>query len=1404
MAMQHHQQHQQLQQPMTHMPQPLNAVQAMNPMMAAGMFNPMLMQQMAANPMLMQQMAAAQMQMAAMQQQQQQQQQHQHQQQHQQQQHQHAPHGSQAAGMSPMSAGMGGMGMAPMNPMMLQMMQMQQMLMQQQQQQHHQQQQQQQQQSMGRLPSGSGSNNLTQPAVPSASLSGPMLPYNPMLPMYNPMMAQQHAMAAPGLMFNPAMHSQPPLQPPSGLLPPLPPSLPAPLSPTGSGSGPSAATPAGPDAFAALDADSDSSSLPHLPGAPLNIKAKQQTAVTPPSNRSAAPSRSSTANTATEAESEFGEFETAKTTPTPLQPHTQPPQQSQYSHNAPHVAPHMASPHLTAPSMTSPEVAQPFSLQGPPMTHMQQQQQQHMTPQQFQFMQQQHQLFLQQQQQARSSMQFPLQSAAGVSVSGVAVSASSRERMVALPTDDFGSFSSGSGARSAAAMPSNVPAVPSVREISFDPPAGATDDSDFGSFESAGTDTTQTNTTTSDDFETDFQHAAASTSSNHTSNSSNSNTNALSPPPQPQPEESGSKSAVVPPPASASMDSLLYSAFDKAFDSQKANAPLVDVPPTATLNAMQPHHTTAASSHANNTQLHRGRELPSELDDLLNSLLPDAVTHNAPLPTLPFDDRRAALQAEQDELEFDDFSSATARADNTARVDSAATAAASVDDEDDFAAFSSAPSNSQVAFGGSTLPTAQSSGSSDKTAGGGVKVVDQSAAGGNSGSSARSAQEQQIAAAIAAASKKKGGSFAFSAPPASSAAATIVTAIAPPTVAPLSFGPPPPVSIVSLSALVPPPPAAPSPVPALFDIAAPPPVAADEDDFEAEFDQPAAAAAATPFGVGAPSLVGGGGSSQQSYFDEEDDGSTVESEETVQSALHAPRDSPVDLSTSSSTSLGGSASELSGARRDSVSTLSARSTPAPAFDLLDDSNHSTALPSPSPLPVAVPSGELSRVPDDDDFAGFASADTSFARPSSLTSASSLSVAIPVSPTAITPPSPTPALPSPSASLAALSSLFSFPALPSPLPLSLSSQHSSERSASPTSALAMLLSQDRFAEWQLLSTHLKATEQLPALQSQYKEAIAASMEDEEQLPVAMALQARIKKLKAIQPKESWMRPLTLDEQLLGDGSVSALSYTQLITLLSAANITALPAFSANFPQPFAASLSQSVGGDESSLVQAAATQQYRANKQLRSVLGLLPCHRAVFASRAARVWSHIASQLAAGVAFVSQVGQLEAGSKKDSRLTAALATASSFLSSLAALYRVHLRLSLARHVYQLSDGDGSGTSTAAAVEQSWADIKRGMTKGPWKAAADKSHKQLAGVLASMEVDSLAEWQPLLLTGQTLVDTCELCLGRLDGKMKERTVQLSVATGAVESSAPSLHQLCANLWKTVGLDKLNAAG
>ena len=311
-------------------------------------------------------------------------------------------------------------------------------------------------------------------------------------------------------------------------------------------------------------------------------------------------------------------------------------------------------------------------------------------------------------------------------------------------------------------------------------------------------------------------------------------------------------------------------------------------------------------------------------------------------------------------------------------------------------------------------------------------------------------------------------------------------------------------------------------------------------------------------------------------------------------------------------------------------------------------------------------------------------------------------------------------------------------------------------------------------------------------------------------MAMALQARIKKLKAVQPNEQWMRPLTLSEQLEGDGGVPSLSYTQLVTLLSAANISALPAFSANFPQPFAATLQHS--GDESSLVQAAARVKARANRQLRSVVGLLPGQHSRVAARAARVWSHIASQLSAGVAFVNQVAAMEAASKKDSRLTAALATAASFLTSLAALYRVHLRLALAAHTYHLlsaldnsSSSSGQCSSSSLSVEQSWSAIKRGMTKGPWKAAADKSHKQLAGVLAAMEVDSLAEWQPLQLTGQTLVDTCELCLGRLDGKTNEKTVQLAVAGGGggADASPVALHQLCANLWKAVGLDKLSVA-
>ena len=148
----------------------------------------------------------------------------------------------------------------------------------------------------------------------------------------------------------------------------------------------------------------------------------------------------------------------------------------------------------------------------------------------------------------------------------------------------------------------------------------------------------------------------------------------------------------------------------------------------------------------------------------------------------------------------------------------------------------------------------------------------------------------------------------------------------------------------------------------------------------------------------------------------------------------------------------------------------------------------------------------------------------------------------------------------------------------------------------------------------------------------------------------------------------------------------------------------------------------------------------------------------------------------------------------------LATASSFLTSLAALYRVHLRLSLARHTYHLLDAaDGAGSS--ASIEQSWSAIRRGMSKGPWK-AADKSHKQLATVMAQLDVDSLAEWQPLQLTGALLVDTCELCLGRLDSKAKEKSVQLILSTSVgvgtnAEGNTVTLHQLCANVFTTVGL-------
>ena len=787
------------------------------------------------------------------------------------------------------------------------------------------------------------------------------------------------------------------------------------------------------------------------------------------------------------------------------------------------------------------------------------------------------------------------------------------------------------------------------------------------------------------------------------------------------------------------MDDLLHSALDKAFDHGKANAPLVDTPAPLPMSALHPTKAPPPPVIPH----HRGRDLPPDLDDLLNEIMPEAKVVDAPLPTLPFDNRSRVEDAA--DFDFGGFASASG---------STTTGTAGAEEEADFAQFESAPASAPAAA------------AKEEGKGKGKKK-------GRLVAPPANEEEAAIAAAIAAAQKKGAkGSFAFASSPTSTAAsptqakAAVLTSIAAPTVALPTFGAPPPVSVVSLTPST----SVAAPSAGFFQTSAA--AAVEEDDFEAEFERapPTQSAAANPFGIGIPSTspsAGGGG--EHDFADEE--------EESVAAApaLDAVKAAPPEL-------LGGA--ELAKITPVPATAASAAPAAAPAFFGFGDD----AAGQQNWVRVSGATGA-----EDDGFADFAAPPrTVSSAPSPSSAASPLALVIPPSPTPIPPPSPSPSpspsFPSPKTSTA-LASYFSFSPLPSPLPIPPSFDGAIPGSADV--AASMLEAQERFDELLELQKFLSASLELPALTSRYKEALALSMDDEDQLPVAMTLQAQIKRLKGQQAKEEWLRPM--DESAAIAHSPPRLTYAQIVRLLMAVNVSALGSFSSRYPQPFAAVASSSSPA-EASLVKAA------ANRELRSVVGLFPAAAAQWRARAAAVSTFIASQLSVGSAFVQQIDRMDVGKKVNDKVTAALAPAVSFLTAIAALYRVHLRIQLARHTYAVEGNDGEG----GECDRHWREAKTKMDgSAVWKLygptiKAMQHKKPLAGDGKSgappplLTVDAERERKAVAVDGTCLQSTCDLCLGRLQCEVDGVSRVEGVEGG-------DFHTLCANIYQQVVLGK-----
>ena len=246
------------------------------------------------------------------------------------------------------------------------------------------------------------------------------------------------------------------------------------------------------------------------------------------------------------------------------------------------------------------------------------------------------------------------------------------------------------------------------------------------------------------------------------------------------------------------------------------------------------------------------------------------------------------------------------------------------------------------------------------------------------------------------------------------------------------------------------------------------------------------------------------------------------------------------------------------------------------------------------------------------------------------------------------------------------------------------------------AYSMLVREERFAEARACHAQLGVAAQLAEVSSAYKAALLAAEEDEEQLATAMALQKRLKELKASKPLDRWMRPfVTLSSEDQSALSLTAPSWSQLLRSLRALDPEWDAFFTSLYPSSFGAlALASGAGAEEAGLAGAAAAQQ-EAKALVDSVLGPVIAEKNARASAAAdgsssssstgaasllsrctTVLDYILSTLSTGAAFVRSVSELDlTDPSKSAAFSASLCSerSRSFLSGCTALYRILLRL-----------------------------------------------------------------------------------------------------------------------------------
>ena len=228
------------------------------------------------------------------------------------------------------------------------------------------------------------------------------------------------------------------------------------------------------------------------------------------------------------------------------------------------------------------------------------------------------------------------------------------------------------------------------------------------------------------------------------------------------------------------------------------------------------------------------------------------------------------------------------------------------------------------------------------------------------------------------------------------------------------------------------------------------------------------------------------------------------------------------------------------------------------------------------------------------------------------------------------------------------------------------------------AMAFLMRQERFTELIAAQATRSSSSQLTELQAKYKSALAAAEEDESddgaQLAEAMALQKQIKRLKALKPDEKWMRPLTAEEQL-----TSPASYDQIQRTLVSLDPDWERVFVSLYPESFA---SVAATGK----MEEAVRMQMEANALLKSILGPSSSEIDTHAQRMKKVLTYIQEQLQKGDLFAKESSQLDlADPSKHAEFVTLLSAPSSptvtFLSGLATLYRILLKIEFSNAVFE---------------------------------------------------------------------------------------------------------------------------